>query len=221
MTAIPTKKLEKVIDKKLLEWLEPLGFYAEDGGGCARWENDVYVYIGCIVTRIGGVNCIRPFGQMGFKVTQRIFQAFMHDRNLHSPKMAVDLQADFAHFARNWTEDMHCQDEEDLNSFLGELRSFVLNKLYPTLTIYVEPRQVLDLYLEYDETDRRCLELPGWHGYSSALKALILARLYRVEVYASLRKRYQPIFEPLIPEYKEQVSKLIAYLDQKELSPLT
>jgi hypothetical protein len=217
MTAMTAKKLEKSIEKALLEWLLPLGFYAEDGGGCARWKDDVYVYIGCVVTRIGGVNRVKPVGQMGFKSSQRIYQAFMHDKSLPSPNRSVDLQADYAHFARSWSEDMRCQSVEDLDVFLDGLRVFVLEKLYPTLNSYTEPSQVVELYLKYDETNRACLDLPGWHGYSSALKALILARLYRAGVYESLRKRYQPVFEQLMPEYKERVIKLITYLDQREL----
>ncbi|HET8730546.1 MAG TPA: hypothetical protein VFM34_05485 [Moraxellaceae bacterium] len=219
MAAITAKKLEKAIEKALVEWLSPLGFRAEQGG-CSRWENDIYVYMGCVVTRIGGINRVKPVGQMGFRSSQAIYQAFMHDRDIPSPDRSVDLQADYAHFARSWSSDMRCQSEEDLLAFLESLRIFVMEKLYPTLAAFSEPGAVVDLYLGYDEKDRHSLELPGWHGHGSALKALILARLYRPDAYEILKKRYQPIFEQLLPELRERVTRLLAYLDQQVLSPV-
>lgn len=220
MTVIPAKKLEKQVQKSLQQWLEPLGFKLESNGGCGRWHGDVYTYIACVVNRIGGINRVSPFGQMGFSHTQKIYSAFMSNSPEESNKTAVDLQVPYAYFARSWSADMRCQHEEELEEFLATLRNFTLERLYPTLTAYADPKRVLDLYLKRDETDKMCMDLPKWSGYSSALTALILARLHAPEKYGELKTRYMPSIEPLIPEYKERAMKLITYLDQKELSPL-
>jgi hypothetical protein len=219
MTQLTSKKLEKAVQKALIEWFSPLGFVREDNGGCGRWENDRYTYIACIVSRVGGENRVLPFGQMGFKETKEIYQAFMHDKNLPSPNISVDLQVGYAHFMHDWRARMLCESVEELDAFLKELHDFIFNKLYPTLSAFTEPRQVLELYLKKNE-DPRDFALPAWSGYGSALTGLILARLYAPENYAELKVRYHPIIDPLLPEYKERAMKLIAYLDQEELTPL-
>lgn len=220
MTALTVKKLEKVVQKALIEWLSPLGFTLESNGGCGRWQGDIYTYIGCVVNRVGGLNRIRPFGQMGFLHRKKIFSAFMSDNQEESNKIAVDLQADYAHFMRSWNADMRCQNEEEVDEFLSALHSFVFDRLYPTLTAFADPIQVLDLYIKYDETNRTSFDLPGWSGHSSALTAMILARLHAPHEYPALKKRYQPIFDQLLPEYKGRAEKLIAYLDQEKLANL-
>lgn len=221
MKEMPVKKLERVVQKSLIEWLSPIGFTLEDNGGCGRRQGDMYTYIACIVTRIGGANRVMPFGQMGFLHRKRIYSAFMSDDPDESNKIAVDLQVKYAHFTRDWNADMRCQYEEELDDFLESLRAFIMDKLYPTLMAYVEPRKLLELYLKKDETDPKGFDLPNGFDYSSALTALILARLHGPEHYAELKQRYKPVFAELTqPQNIERVGKLIAYLDQPELTPI-
>lgn len=221
MTVIPLKKLEKIVTKALLEWLAPLGFSARDSGSCERWQSDIYTYIGCVVNRVGGINRIDPFGQMGFAHTQKIYSHFMSDDPAESNKIAVDLQAAYGNFMRDWNTYILCQHEEEVEAMLVKLKTFIFDKLYPTLMRYTEPKLLLDLYIKHDETNKANFDLPIFKGYSSALTALIIARLHSPEHYETLKKRYQPIFDRLlVPEYKERSAKLIAYLDQTELTPL-
>lgn len=221
MTVIPVKKLEKIVGKACLEWLKPLGFVLEENGGCGRWENDIYTYIGCVVVRVGGVNRIEPFGQMGFKDNQAIYQNFMLDKTLPIPDISVNLQAAYGNFMRDWNAYILCQHEEEVEATLVKLKAFIFDKLYPTLMRYTEPKLLLDLYIKHDETNKANFDLPVFKGYSSALTALIIARLHAPEHYETLKKRYEPIFERLlVPEYKERSANLIAYLDQNELTPL-
>lgn len=221
MATISEKKLKKLVDKKLFEWLAPLGFVMTENGGCERWQNGVYTYIACIVDRLGGVNRIKPFGQMGFLQIQKIYSHFMSDDPAESNKIAVDLQANYANFMRDWTAYIPCQNEEDVDTMQVKLKAFIFDKLYPTLTRYATPEQVLALYLKYDETKKPNFDLPVFHGHSSALGALIIARLHAPQYYEKLKKRYQPVIaELMFPDEIQRCANLIAYLDQKELTPI-
>lgn len=221
MTVIPLKKLEKIVGKACFEWLKPLNFVLEDNGGCGRWDNDIYTYVGCVVDRVGGINRIKPFGQMGFMHIKKIYSHFMTDDPAESNKIAVQLQAAYGNFMRDWNTYILCQHEEEVEAMLVKLKAFIFDKLYPTLMRYTEPKLLLDLYIKHDETNKANFDLPVFKGYSSALSALIIARLHAPEHYETLKKRYQPIFDRLlVPEYKERSANLIAYLDQKELTPL-
>ncbi len=221
MPAITAKRLEQAIAKEMAVWLAPIGFARDDSGGFSRWQGDVYTYIACVVTRYGGKNRVGPFGQIGFRHTRKIYTAFMSSDPDAANDIAVDLQVNYAYFVRNWTEDMECQTTEELPGFVSSLRDFILNNLYPTLLSVSEPRKVLDLYVKYDETNRTCLDLPGWSGYSSALTALVLARVHEPSLYPSLKKRYAPIFRQLLPEIRARADRLIEYLDGGQLATLS
>jgi len=220
MTVLPFKKLEKIVDKAMLEWFAPLGFVRASSGGVERWQGDRYDYLGCVVNRIGGLNRVSPFGQMGWLHRKGIFSHFMSDDPAESNKIAVDVQLRYAHFMKDWTADMRCQHEEELEAFLPQLRNFVMGQLYPALMSYATPEQVLALYLKKNEKDRRSFDPPSWSGYSSALTGLILARLHGAEHYEALKRRYAGEFADLDPDTLARANRLIAYLDQPGPLPL-
>lgn len=220
MTVIAVRKLDKAICQAMLVWPAPHGFVAAAGGGVERWTGDRYDFLGCIVNRIGGRNCISPFGQMGFRDRKKIYSYFMSDDPDESNKIAVDVQLKYAHFVKDWNMDMHCQHTEDLDAFLVQLRSFVMEKLYPALASYETPEQVLALYLKKNEKDRKSFDPPSWFGYSSALTGLILARLHAPEHYVALKQRYSDHFDGLDADTLARTKKLIAYLDLPQLAPL-
>ena len=164
MTVLPVKKLHKIVNKSMLEWFTPLGFVGASSGGVERWQRDRYDYLGCVVNRIGGMNRISPFGQMGFGHIQRLFSHFMSDDPTESNKIAVDVQLQYVNFTKDWTADMRCQHEEELEAFLPKLRNFVMDQLYPVLMSYATPEQVLALYLKKNEKSRTDFEPPVWQG---------------------------------------------------------
>lgn len=220
MTVLSVRKLDKAICQAMLDWLAPHGFVAAAGGGVERWQGDRYDFLGCVVNRIGGKNCISPFGQMGFGYIQNIYSHFMSDNPGESNKIAVDVQLRYAHFVKDWNKDMHCQHPEEVDAFLVQLRSFVMEDLYSTLASYKTPEQVLGLYLKKNEKDRKSFDPPSWFGYSSALTGLILARLHRPEQYGALKQRYSVQFDGLDDDTSTRAKKLVAYLDQPQLAPL-
>lgn len=219
MTVIAVRKLDKSISKALLEWLSPHGFMAAEGGGVERWQGNRYDFIGAVVNRIGGENRISPFGQMGFADRKKIHSHFMSDNLQESSKIAVDVQLKYAHFVKSWTVDMLCQEIEQLDAFLAELRFFVLERLYPALLVYDTPEKVLSAYLKKNEKDRRSFDPPSWFGFSSALTGLILARLHSPEHYPGLKQRYAGEFDGLDEEKLSRAKRLIAYLDQPGVLP--
>jgi hypothetical protein len=220
MTVISVRKLERAIFQAMLDWLAPHGFVAAAGGGVERWQGDRYDFLGCVVSRIGGKNCISPFGQMGFGHIQNLYSHFMSDDPDESNKIAVDVQLRYAHFVKDWNNDMHCQHTEEVGAFLIQLRSFVMEELYPTLESYKTPEHVLGLYLKKNERDRKSFDPPSWFGCSSALTGLIVARLHVPDQYAALKQRYRDQFDGLDDDTLSRAKKLIAYLDQPQLAPL-
>lgn len=220
MTVLSVRKLDKAICHAMLNWLAPHGFVAAAGGGVERWQGERYDFLGCVVNRIGGKNCISPFGQMGFGYIQKLYSHFMSDDPDGSNKIAVDVQLKYAHFVKDWNKDMHCQHTEELDAFLVQLRSFVMEELYSTLVSYKTPEQVLGLYLKKNEKDRKSFDPPSWFGYSSALTGLILARLHEPEQYAALKQRYSDQFDGLDDDTSTRAKKLVAYLEQRQLVPL-
>lgn len=230
MTVIPLKKLNKIVDQSLVEWLSALGFVLDKGvlGGSSvyRWQGDIYNNICCQVMRIGGINRIVPFGQMGFLHTQKIYTHFMADSPEDAEEFnqrAVDFQVGYQHYMKDWNAYIACQHEEELDAALATLKAFIFDYLYPMLTAYTTPEKLLPLYQKIDEDNPVSFNIPVFHGFSSALGVLILARLHNSALYAEFKKRYQPIlYDPAEPPSKldERADRLIAYLDQKELTPL-
>jgi hypothetical protein len=220
MTFISTKKLEKAIDRALLEWLSPLGFHPAEGGGVERRQDARYDFIGSVVCKIGGENRISPFGQMGFLDRKKIYSHFMSEDRHEPEKFAIDATLKYAHFMKDWTAEMRCQQVEDLEDFLNQLQIFVMERLLPTLMSYDTPRKVVALYINKNEKDRTSFAPPSWHGYSSALTALILARLYEPNHYQSLKQRYRGEFEGLDEDKAKRVQQLIQYLDLSDPLPV-
>lgn len=219
MTFLSPKKLEAAVDKHLLELMAPQGFVVGDPGGIERWQGDRYDYIACVINKVGGVTRISPFGQMGFRHVQRIYSHFMSDDPEASNNIAVDMQLRYAHFMKDWTADMRCEQVEHLGSFLNDLTIFVRDKLYPALMSYASPEIVLETYLRKDEGNRTSFNPPSWSGASSALTGLILARLHGPKHYLSLKKRYAVQFSDLDGDRLERTQRLIAYLDGPDPLP--
>ena len=221
MTVLPVKKLHKIVDQSMLEWFAPMGFVRASSGGVERWQGDRYDYLGCVVNRIGGENRVSPFGQMGWRHRKDIYSHFMSDDPVESNKIAVDVQLQYANFVKDWATDMRCQHEEELQSFLPQLQSFVMDRLYKTLTSYTTPEQVLALYLKKNHKSRTDFDPPVWSGYNaaSALTGLILARLYGQEHYETLKRRYAGEFSDLDEDMLKRANNLIAYLDQPDPLP--
>jgi hypothetical protein len=220
MSALSVSKLRSKVNKALLDWLSPLGFVPADSGGVERWTGERYDYIGCVVNRIGGENRVSPFGQMGFASTQVLYSHFMSDAPEESNKIAVDVQMEYADFMKDFTAALRCQSTDDFDSFLSDLKAFVMNRLYPALMACATPQQVFALYLKKDENDRRSFDPPSWFGLSSALTGLILARLYAPERYDAMKTRYQPQFDGVGAIKLERAKRLMAYLDQPDPLPL-
>lgn len=231
MMVIPQKKLVKIVSNSLKEWLSPLGFSKEDcggvdGGGVFRWQGDVYTFIGCRAIRIGGENRIVPFGQMGFLHLQKIYTYFMADSPESAAKLnqlAVDFQVGYQHYMKDWNAYIPCQHEEEVEAALATLKAFIFDYLYPMLTAYTSPEELLPLYEALDDKDPTSFNIPVFDGFSSALGVLIIARLHQPDVYPAFKKRYQSIiYDPQEPpdELTERADRLIAYLDQEELTPL-
>ncbi|TVO52660.1 hypothetical protein [Denitromonas halophila] len=219
MTFISTRKLEKAIDRALQDWLSPYGFRPANGGGVERWQDNRYDFIGSLVCKIGGENRITPFGQMGFREHENIYSHFIHPDRQESEKLAIDATFKYAHFVKDWTAAMRCQQVEELEGFLGNLRGFVMERLFPTLMSYDTPHKILALYIRTNEKDPTSFAPPTWHGYSSALTALILARLYESSHYKSLKHRYSGEFEGLDEEKMKRVQRLLEYLDLPDPLP--
>ena len=203
----------------MLELMAPHGFAKASSGGIERWRGDRYDYMGCVVNQIGGATKVSPFGQMGFGHRRRIYSHFMSDVPDESNAVAVDVQLRYAHFAKDWTAGMRCQQIEHLDAFLQQLLSFVSNQLYPALMAYSSPEKVLDAYLKKNEKDSKSFDPPSWFGASSALTCLILARLHGPTHYPSLKQRYSVQFSDLDQETFERASRLIAYLDLPDPLP--
>ena len=219
MSFISTKKLEKAIARSLLDWLAPYGFKLAEGGGVERWIDNRYDFIGTVVCKIGGENRISPFGQMGFRDRKKIYSHFIHDDQKEPEKFAIDATFKYADFVHDWTADMRCQQVEELEGFLQGLQVFVIERLLPCLLSYDTPQKILALYIKKNEKNRRSFSPPSWHGYSSALTALILARLYEPNNYEPLKKRYWGEFEDLDQEKMKRVLRLIEYLDLPDPLP--
>jgi hypothetical protein len=219
MTFISPKKLDRAIDKAMLELMAPLGFVAASSGGIERWQGDRYDYMGCVVNKIGGTTRVSPFGQMGFGHIKRLYSHFMSDDPAASDQIAVDVQLKYAHFVKDWVAHMSCEQVEHLDCFLKELMDFVTGQLYPALMAYSSPEEVLAAYVRKNESDRRSFDPPTWFGVSSALTGLILARLHDPAHYASLKQRYSAQFLDLGHERLERANRLLAYLDLPDPLP--
>lgn len=230
MTVIPLKKLNKIIDASLAEWLSLEGFVLEKGvlGGSSviRWQGDMFTDIGCQVIRIGGENRIVPSGMMGFLHTQKIYTHFMADSPEDAAelnKRAVDFQVGYQQIKQDWHAYIPCQHEEEVENALATLKAFIFDDLYPMLTVYTSPEELLPLYQALDENNPTSFNIPVFHGFSSALGVLIIARLHQPDLYPTFKKRYQTIIYPPdepADELTERADRLIAYLDQEELTPL-
>lgn len=221
MTVLPFKKLHRIVDQAMQEWFTPLGFVRASSGGVERWQGDRYDYLGCVVNRIGGENRVSPFGQMGWRHRKGIYSYFMSDDPVESNRIAVDVQLQYANFTNDWTADMRCQHEEELETFLPQLRSFVMDRLYPALMSYATPEQVLALYLKKNHSSPTDFDPPVWQGYNaaSALTGLILARLHGPGHYETLKRRYAGEFADLDVDTLARANRLIAYLDQPDPLP--
>jgi hypothetical protein len=221
MTMTPAR-LGHAITKTLVDTLQEKGFAPTDaagidGGSVERWDQGVYMYIGVVVNRIDGVNRITPFAQLGFRDVKKIYAEYMSDNPVEANKRAIDLQVDYCYFSGGkWGDHLRCQEESELAGLLDRISRLASDRILPFLEQNADPRKVLDLYLRYDEKNIHSCDPPGWTGHSSALNALILARLYRPEHYPALKKRYGPIFAPLIPDIKKRAMRLISHLDGSE-----
>lgn len=225
MTNITASKLEKIVNKTVLDVLAPHGFVKDETGGSFCDRGDVYLfvagltqYLGVIGQR-GGRNQIRPFGQVGFAATNKIYFSFM-EPGRPVRKATGEFQVDYRHFAGERDAFIGCETEEELPAALEQVKALVLGRLLPCLEKHTDPKEALRVYVEHDEHQKNSLGLVGAHNYSTALSGLILARLYGREHYEPLKRRYQFFIDPLIPEIKEKALKLIAYLDSDQLPPL-
>jgi hypothetical protein len=225
MTTLTAKKLEKIVNKAILEILAPFGFVEDKTGGAFCDRGDVYLYVGGLTQRLGvlgkpgGYNQIKPFGQIGFKAVNNIKLTFL-DPGEPIRKATGHFQVQYRHFAGERDAYIGCETEEELPAALEQVRSLVLDQLLPCLEKHTDPKQVLQVYLAHDEHEKNSLGLIGAYDYSTALSGLILARLYGREHYEPLKRRYQHFIDPLRPETKEKALKLIAYLDCDPLPSL-
>lgn len=230
MTVIPLKKLNKIVDVSLAEWLSPEGFVLERGvlGGSSlfRWQGDIFTDIGCQVIRIGGENRIVPSGMMGFLHIKKIYTHFMADSPedaVELNKRAVEFKVGYQQIKQDWHAYIPCQHEEEVENALATLKAFIFDDLYPMLTSLTSPEELLPLYQVLDESNPTRFNIPVFDGFSSALGVLIIARLHQPDLYPTFKKRYQTIIYPPdepADELTERAGRLIAYLDQKELTPL-
>ncbi|WP_029922628.1 hypothetical protein [Nevskia soli] len=219
MTTVSASKLEKLVDKTILDSLAPFGFVKDETGGSFCDRGDVYLYVGGLTRRLGGKNRIEPFGQVGFASANRIKFAFM-EPGKPIRKATGTFQVHYRHFAGERDAYIGCETEEELPHALERVRDLTLHRLLPCLEKHTDPKQVLQAYIAHDEHQKNSLGLLGAHDYNTALSGLILARLYGREHYEPLKRRYQHFIEPLMPELKEKALKLIAYLDSDPLPSL-
>jgi hypothetical protein len=215
-TKIPRSRLERHLNKLALSILKPLGFKGEDGG-CLREFNGGAQYFAISVTDTGGKNSVMPFGQTGLLSPHSINDHFC------GPMRMLGLgqfQVDYPHFTGIPIKGRPCQTPADLPETEAWLHDFLLNKMVPCLEKYSDPHAILQAYLAHDETQKNTTDVLTWHGWNSAATGLIYARLYGPEHYTGLKQRYARIFAPLLPEYKNQMNGLLAYLDKEHIEAL-
>ena len=206
----------------MLEWLSPLGFASQKGGGCFRWRNSSYFYIAHTTASYGNHCHIDPFGQIGFDEEGKIFRYFFHEKKLLSPNRPVAMAVKYANFVKKWSSSFVYDEDDDLKEFLLQLRVFVTEQLLPLLESYDDPEKIVRLYLDRDENQQKSFDLPFWYGYDSAITGLILSRLFAREHYPALRRRYERLFDAQVsdPEENRRISELCSYLDQDTLPAL-
>ena len=215
---LTVNSLKKKVGDKLQSWFGPMGFEFEngvDGVELFRWKDNVYTSIACIINRIGGHNRIIPLGQLGFRDTNEIYQRFMLDPDLPIPNRSVDLTIKYSNLENDWNAKITCNEEKELDDMYSKLQDAILEKLFPALTEYSDPNKLVKLYVEKNETDSSDLNLPAWHGYSSAVTGLILSKLYAPKYYETLKKRYEALFEKELSqeETRAKVDALISHLE--------
>jgi hypothetical protein len=77
------------------------------------------MYIGTVVARIGGVNRVEPFAQLGYRETKKIYAEHMSDNAVEVNKIAVDLQVSYCYLSGGkWGDRLHCQEESELAGLL-------------------------------------------------------------------------------------------------------
>jgi hypothetical protein len=135
-------------------------------------------------------------------------------------RIAGQFQVDYPYFSGIPIRGRPCRTPANLPDTEAWLREFLLNQVLPCLEKYSDPQAILQAYLDHDEAQKNTTDALSWHGCSSAAMGLIYASLFGREHFAGLKQRYAQIFEPLLPEYKDQVRRLLAYLDQKRLQAL-
>ncbi len=213
MTKITYKKLERALDERLEVLLSPYGFELQDGGGCYKWENGVYYFIGCIVTTVGGERKIVPAGQVGLEATKKLYQQFMIENIDDAPNISVDVTVKYGNLKNDRKAFIPCETADDLDQALSMVEDFVMKDLYPLLKDLSDPLKMLDLYRQKDEKNSAGLELPVWNVISSPITALILSSLYSPSDYPIFKERYGYIFDGMSEEYKPRVRKLIEHLE--------
>jgi len=208
---IPRSRLERHLNKLALSILKPLGFKGEDEG-CLREFNGGAQYVAISVTDTGQRNSINPFGQTGLVMPHRIEEHFFGRQRMFG---LGQFQVEHGHFSGDPIHGRPCQTQADLPETEAWLQEFLLNQMVPCLEKHSDPRAILNAYLAHDETQKNTTDALAWKGWKSAATGLIYARLYGPEHYEGLKRRYARIFEPLLPQYKDQVTRLLAYLDQE------
>jgi hypothetical protein len=212
-TKIPRSRLERHLNKVALSILKPLGFHSNDG--CVREIEGGEQYFSICVTDIGAINDVMPFGATG------LLQPFLiKSKFLGAGGMAGQFQVEYPYFSGVPFKGRACQTPADLPETEVWLHDFLLNQMVPCLEKYSDPHAILQAYLAHDETKKNTTDVLAWKGWTSAATGLIYARLYGPQYYSDLKQRYERIFAPLLPEYKTQVTRLLAYLDQEQLEVL-
>jgi hypothetical protein len=219
MTSITASKLEKFVDKTILDALAAHGFVKDETGGSFCDRGDVFLYVAGLTRKLGGKNQMTPFGQVGFATTNKIKFTFL-EPGRPIRKATGTFQVDCRHFAGERDAYIGCETEEEVPAALEQVRNLVMDRLLPCLEKHTDPKEVLSVYVAHDERLKNSLGLLGAHNYSTALSGLILARLYAREHYEPLKQRYQHFFDPLRPETKVKALNLIAYLDSDPLPSL-
>ena len=217
--ALTKRKLETTVRDALADWLGPLGFRPSASGGVERCSDGRYEYVACVVSRVGGENRVQPFAQVGWLRRKKIYSHFMSENPDESNKIAVDVTFRYAHFKRDWTARMVCQTQEQVPAFLESLKMFLTDQMLPAMRSCATPRDALNLYLKKNEDDKTSFDPPSWYGHTSALTALILARLYAPEHFEPLKQRYRRQFEGLDSETLAQSHRLLAYLEKSDPLP--
>lgn len=211
---LPRARLERHLNKFALSILMPLGFKGQDDG-CLREFDGGEQYFAINVTDTGQKNEVRPFGATGLVAAFLVKKRF-----LGASGVAGQFQIEYGHFSSDPIHGRPCQTQAELPETEAWLQEFLLTQMVPCLEKYSDPQAILQAYLAHDETQKNTTDALAWKGWTSAATGLIYARLYRPEHYATLKQRYARIFAPLLPEYKEQVTRLLAYLDQDRLQEL-